>query len=57
MKYSTCVDEGCMTFGYEIVIKNRVCVWFWAKSVGPAAGERDRKAAVCDNKFDGVQHG
>jgi len=59
VKYSTCADEGWVTFGYEIVVKNRVCVWFSesAKGVGPAVGERDRKAAVCDNKFDRVQHG
>jgi len=48
-----------VTFGYKIVFENRVCqcVWISEKGVGSTVGEEDRKAAVCDNKFDGVEHG
>jgi len=46
-----------VTYGYEIIVKNRVCVWFSEKGVGSIVGGGDRKAAVCDNKFDGVEHG
>ena len=33
MRYLTCVDEGCVTFGNEILVKNRVCAWFFEKDV------------------------
>jgi len=57
LEYLTCANEECVTYGYEIIVKNRVCVWFSEKGVGSIVGGGDRKAAVCDNKFDGVEHG
>jgi len=58
LEYLTCANESCVTFGYEIVVKNRVFVWFSEKGVGSVVGGQDREAAVCDNKFnhDGVEH-
>jgi len=49
-------DEGCVVFGYKIVVENRISVWFSGKSVGSVVGGRNWKAAVCDNKFDRVEH-
>ena len=45
-----------MVFGYTIVVENRISVWFSGKSVGSVVGGRNWKAAVCDNKFDRVEH-
>jgi len=52
------VRMSCVTFGYEIVVKNRVFVWFSEKGVRSVVGGEDREAAVWDNKFnhDGVEH-
>jgi len=53
-----CTNEGYVTFGYKIVVENRVCqcVWFSEKGVGSIVEREDRKAAVCDDTFDGVEH-
>ena len=45
-----------VTFGYKIVVKNRISVLFSEKSVGSVVGKKDWEAAVCDNKFDRVKH-
>ena len=52
----TRTNEGCVAFGYEIVIENRVCVQFSEESVGSVVGGRRWEAAVCDDKFDRGKH-
>jgi len=55
-KNLTRANEGCVTFGNEIVVQNRKCAWISEKGVGSVVRERNRKAAVCNDKFDGVEH-
>ena len=38
LEYLTCANEECVTYGYEIIVKNRVCVWFSEKGVGSIVG-------------------
>ena len=49
-------NERCVAFGYEIVIKNRVCVRFSEERLWSLIGRRRREAPVCDNKFDRAEH-
>jgi len=56
LKNLTRANERCMAFGYEVVIENRVCVWFSEESVWSVIGGRRREAPVCDDKFNGVEH-
>ena len=52
----TRANEGCVAFGYKIVIENRVCVWFSEESVWSVIGGRRWEAPVCDDKFNRVEH-
>jgi len=52
----TRANEGCVAFGYKIVIENRVCVWFSEESAGSVVGGRRWEVAVCYNKFDRAKH-
>jgi len=45
-----------VAFGYKIVVENRISVLFSGKSVGSVVGGKNWEAAVCDNKFDRVNH-
>jgi len=51
LKNVTCANEGCVTFGYQIVVENRIRVWFSGKGVESVVGGKNWKAAVCDNKI------
>ena len=55
-EYFALLDEGDMMFSNEIVVKDRVGVWFSEKGIGSEGGRRDRKAAISDNKFERVDH-
>ena len=56
MKNLACSNEGSVTFGYKIVVENRISVRFSEKSVGSVVGGKNWEAAVCDHKFDTVKH-
>jgi len=56
LKTLASADEGCVTFGYKIVVENRIGVWFSGESIGSVVGGKNWKAAVCDNRFDRVKH-
>jgi len=56
LKNLTRANERCVAFCYKIVIENRVCVRFSEESVGSVVGGRRWEAAVCDNKFNRVEH-
>jgi len=45
------LDEGDMMFSDEVLIKDRMNVWFSEKGVGSEGGKRDRKTPIRDNKF------
>jgi len=38
LEYLTCANESCVTFDYEIVVQNRVFVWFLGKCVRSVVG-------------------
>jgi len=52
----TCANEGRVTFGYKIVVENRISVLFSGKSGGSVLVGKNWEAAVCDDKFDRVEH-
>ena len=56
LKNLTRANERCVAFGYEVVVENRVCVWFSEECVWSVIWERTREAPVCDDKFNGVEH-
>ena len=56
LKNLTRANERRVAFGYEVVVENRVCVWFSEESVWCVIGGRKREAPVCDDKFNGVEH-
>jgi len=55
-KNLTRANERCVAFGYEVVVENRVCVWFSEESVWSVIGGGRREAPTCDDKFNGVEH-
>ena len=56
MKNLARANKRCVVFGYEIVVENRVCVWFSEESVWFVIGGRRLEAPVCDDKFNRVEH-
>ena len=50
-EYFALLDEGGMMFNDEVEVKVRVGVWFSEKGVGSEGERRDRKTAICDDKF------
>jgi len=55
-EYLALLDEGDMMFSDEVVVKDRVGVWFSEKGVGLEGGRRDRKTAMSDDKFERIDH-
>jgi len=55
-EYFALLDEGDMMFSDEVVVKDRVGVWFPEKGVGSEGGRRDRETAISDNKFERIDH-
>ena len=56
MKNLAYANEGCVTFGYKIVVENRISLRFSGERVGSVVGGKNWEAAVCDDKFDRVKH-
>ena len=51
LKNFTRTDERCVTFGYEVVIENRVLVGFSKESVWYVIGGGEREAPIGDDKL------
>ena len=56
LKNLTRMNERCVAFGYEVVVENRVCVWFSEEGVWSLIGGGRREAPIGDDKFNGVEH-